>query len=92
MVRTYKKNSKQHWTPQAMAEALAEHKEKTELGLKTSIRELAKKYNIPKSTLGDNIKGDVGVQGRKPVGAFILWHYLYLSFFWKNYVLRNQIS
>ena len=69
MPRKYQKRSKQHWAPNAMIDALAEHKE-----LKTSIRKLSEKYNIPKSTLSDHIKGPISVQGRKPVRTFSFYN------------------
>lgn len=62
MPRTYKPKSKKHWSDQAMQDALAERETAG-----TSVRDLSKKYNIPKTTLGTRLKKDVKVQGRKPV-------------------------
>ena len=59
MARRYKPTSKKLWTQAALKNALAEHKE-----LGTSLRDLSKKHNIPKSTLANHITGG----GTKKVG------------------------
>ena len=62
MPRKHKANRRPHWSDRALEDAIAERK-----NARTSFRELAKKYNVPKSTLERHINGNIGKQGRKPV-------------------------
>ena len=77
MARDPKPRPNRHWTQKALQDALAEHKE-----LKTSVRDLEKKYNVPRSTIDRYINGNPGTQGRKPVS-------LYLDEFLMNFCSNN---
>lgn len=62
MPRKYQPRSRKHWTSHAMEDALAERK-----ALNTSIRDLSKKYNIPRSSLERHLNQSINNQGCKPV-------------------------
>ena len=62
MPRKYQPRSRKHWTSHAMEDALAERK-----ALNTSIRNLSKKYHIPRSSLERHLNQSINNQGRKPV-------------------------
>lgn len=61
MPRKYQPRSRKHWTSQAMEDTLAERK-----ALNTSIRDLSKKCNIPRSSLERHLNQSINNQGRKP--------------------------
>ena len=56
------RNSKKHWSKKALEDAKAERK-----ATNTYLRHLAKKYNVPRSTLERHLNGKPGQQGRKTV-------------------------
>ena len=62
MPRNYKSAPKKHWTCKAMEDALKERE-----AANTSIRDLSKKYNIPRSSLNRHLHQSISSQGRKPV-------------------------
>lgn len=67
MPRTYKPRPKKHWSNKALEDAITERK-----AANTSYRELAKKYNVPKSTLERHLTGAPGNQGRKSVSNCVI--------------------
>ena len=62
MLRNYKAVPKKHWTSKTMEDAQEERK-----AANTSIRDLSKKYNIPRSSLNRHLHQSISSQDRKLV-------------------------
>ena len=62
MPKNYKSAPKKHWTCKAMEDALEERK-----AANTSICDLIKKYNKPRSSLNRHLHQSISSQGQKPV-------------------------
>ena len=62
MLRNYKPVPKKHWTSKTMEDVQEERK-----AANTSIRDLSKKYNIPRSSLNRHLHQSISSQDRKLV-------------------------